>query len=89
VLVALRLDQRIENLALGVDGAPEVNHAPIDFQILRQDAKSHAVWTALAQTAAIIGPKWFTQRRTVSYETAIPLSASKSSTSRKLSVNLR
>ena len=25
------LDQHIQNLALGVDGAPQVNHAPIDF----------------------------------------------------------
>src|SRR5271166_3559424 len=33
VLVALGLDQHIQNLALGVDGAPQVNHAPIDFQI--------------------------------------------------------
>jgi hypothetical protein len=33
VLVALGLDQRIENLALGVDGAPQINHPPIDFQI--------------------------------------------------------
>ena len=28
VLVALGLDQHIQNLALGVDGAPQVNHAP-------------------------------------------------------------
>jgi hypothetical protein len=34
VLVALGLDQHIQNLALGVDGAPQVNHAPIDFQIV-------------------------------------------------------
>src|SRR5271169_474694 len=33
MLVALGLDQHIQNLALGVDGAPQVNHAPIDFQI--------------------------------------------------------
>ena len=33
VLVALGLDQHIQNLALGVDGAPQVDHAPIDFQI--------------------------------------------------------
>jgi len=41
------------------------------------------------KSAAIIGPKWFTQRRIVSYETAIPRSANKSSTSRKLKVNRR
>ena len=33
MLVALGLDQHIENLALGVDGAPQINHPPIDFQI--------------------------------------------------------
>ena len=33
VLAALGLDQHIQNLALGVDGAPEVN-----------DARSNAVW---------------------------------------------
>jgi hypothetical protein len=27
------LDQHIQNLALGVDGAPQTDHAPIDFQI--------------------------------------------------------
>jgi hypothetical protein len=32
-------------------------------------------------------PKWFTQRRTVSWYTKIPRSTSKSSTSRKLKVN--
>src|SRR5271170_2541619 len=33
MLVALGLDQHIENLALGVDGAPQINHPPIDFQM--------------------------------------------------------
>ncbi len=33
VLVALGLDQHIQNLAPGVDGAPQIDHAPIDFQI--------------------------------------------------------
>jgi hypothetical protein len=33
VPVALGLDQDFENLALGVDGAPQVDHPPIDFQI--------------------------------------------------------
>ena len=32
-LVALGLDRHIQNLALGVDGAPQIDHAPIDFQI--------------------------------------------------------
>jgi MFS family permease len=33
VLVALGLNQHIEDFAHGVDGAPQVNHPPIDFQI--------------------------------------------------------
>jgi hypothetical protein len=33
VPVAFGLDQHIKNLALGVDGAPKINHPPIDFQI--------------------------------------------------------
>ena len=32
-LVPFRLDQHIEDLALGVDGAPQIDHAAIDFQI--------------------------------------------------------
>jgi hypothetical protein len=33
MLVAFRLDQHIEDLALGVDGAPQVDHAAIDLEI--------------------------------------------------------
>ena len=33
MLVALGLNQHIENLALGVDGAPQIYHPPIDLQI--------------------------------------------------------
>ena len=33
VLVSLGLDQHIEDLALGVDGPPEVDHSAGDFQI--------------------------------------------------------
>jgi hypothetical protein len=32
-LIPFRLDQYIEDLALGVDGAPQIDHAAIDFQI--------------------------------------------------------
>ena len=50
-LLRFRLDRHIENLALGVDGAPEVNHAPIDFQIdfIKMPSRMR-FWTALAQT---------------------------------------
>jgi hypothetical protein len=33
MLVSLRLDQHIEDLTFSVDGAPEMNYPPIDFQI--------------------------------------------------------
>src|SRR5258708_24960095 len=33
MLVPFRLDQHIEDLALGIDGAPQVNHAAIDLEI--------------------------------------------------------
>ena len=62
-LVPPALDQHVEDLALGVDGAPQIDHAAIDFQICQ------VVWglgRRLRRSAAINGPKWFTQRRTVS-----------------------
>jgi hypothetical protein len=33
VLVSLRLNQHIEDLALSVDGPPEIDHTAVDFQI--------------------------------------------------------
>ena len=33
MLVSFRLDQHVEDLALGVDGAPKIDHPAIDFQI--------------------------------------------------------
>src|SRR5208282_6152121 len=33
VLISLGPDQHIEDLALGVDGPPEIDHAAVDFQI--------------------------------------------------------
>jgi len=50
VLVSLRLDQHIEDLALGVNSAPEIDHAAIDFQIdLVQMPDRMRFGTALAQ----------------------------------------
>src|SRR5437660_1620176 len=50
VLVALGLDQHIQNLALGVDSAPQVDHTPIDLQIdLVKMPDRIRSWTALAQ----------------------------------------
>ena len=43
----------------------------------------------LRKSAAIMGPKRFTQRRTVSSETAMPHSDNRPSTSRRLRVNRR
>jgi hypothetical protein len=31
--VPFRLDQHVEDLTLGIDGAPKIDHAAIDFQI--------------------------------------------------------
>jgi hypothetical protein len=33
VIVSLGLDQHIENLALSIDGSPQVDHSAVDFQI--------------------------------------------------------
>ena len=91
MLVSLGFDQHIENFALGVNGSPSIGPCGQRFSDrLRPDAKLRRVLgRRLRKSAAMIGPKRFTQRRTVSYETAIPRSANKSSTSRKLSVKRR
>jgi hypothetical protein len=82
------LDQHVEDLALGVDGAPQIDHPAIDFQIdFVQMPGRMGFGSAFAQVRCDIGPKWFPRRRTVSQETTIPRSANESSTSRKLSVN--
>jgi hypothetical protein len=48
-------------------GSPKVDHAAIDFQIdFRPDARLCGAWPGVYATAAIIGPKWFTQHRIVS-----------------------
>ena len=53
VLVSLRLDQHIEDLALGVNSAPEIDHAAIDFQIdLVQMPRGAGLWAALSQTGS-------------------------------------
>ena len=33
MIVSLGLDQHVEDLAFGVDGAPEIEHSAVDFQI--------------------------------------------------------
>ena len=58
MLVALGLDQHIENLALGVDGAPQINHPPIDFSIdFVKMPDRMRFWTALAQMRGDHRPK--------------------------------
>ena len=56
--VSLRLIQHICNLALGVDCAPDMDHAPVDFQIgfvqVRSLVRSGA---ALAQMSCDRRPK--------------------------------
>src|SRR5271166_4700245 len=49
-LVPFRLDQHIEDLALGVDGAPQINHAAIDLEIDFIEMPSRmGLWSAFAQ----------------------------------------
>ena len=66
-LVPPGLDQHIKNFALGVDGTPEVDQATVDLEIDFVEMPSR-MWLrpTFAKSAAILGPKWFTQRRTVS-----------------------
>src|SRR6202022_2856019 len=47
-LVPPSLDQHVEDLALGVDGAPQIDHPAIDFSDrFRPDAKSYGVWVGV------------------------------------------
>ena len=90
MFAAFSLDQHIEDFAFGIDGAPLMDRTAIDLQIdLIQMPDRGGLGRHLRKSAAIIGPKWFTRRRIVSQETAMPRSARKSSTSRKLRVNRR
>ncbi len=66
-LVPPGLDQHIKNFALGVDGAPEVDQAPIDLEIdLIEMPGCMRLRPAFAKIGRDLGSKWFTQRRTVS-----------------------
>ena len=66
-LVPFRLDQHVEDLTLGIGGAPKIDHAAIDFQIdLVEMPDGVRLRLRLRKSAAIMGPKWFTQRRTLS-----------------------
>src|SRR3984893_11393995 len=50
LFVPFRLDQDVEDLAFGIDGAPEIDHAAIDFQIdLVQMPSRMGLRAALAQ----------------------------------------
>ena len=65
-LVPFRLDQDVEDLALGIDGAPKIDHAAVDFQIdfvQMPDCVELRSGIAQVQSSARNGS---TQRRTVS-----------------------
>jgi len=66
-LVAYGLDENVKNFTLGVHGTPEVDQATVDLEIdLVEMQVVCGFGRRLRRSAAILGPKWFTQRRTVS-----------------------
>ena len=66
VLVSLGLDEHIEDFGLSVDGPPKETIQPSFSDNLVEMPSRMRLQTTLRRSAAIIGPKWFTQRRTVS-----------------------
>ena len=57
-LVPPALDQHIKHFALGIHGAPKIDHAAGDFQIdLIQMPNSVGLGLRLRRSAAIMGPK--------------------------------
>jgi hypothetical protein len=67
MLIPFRLYQHVEDLAFSVDSPPQLDHAAINLEIAA--SRCQIVWgfgLRLRKFAAIIGPKWFTQRRMVS-----------------------
>ena len=64
MLVPFQLDQDIEDLILGIDGAPQVNRAAIDLEIDFILVPAH-VWlgSVFTQVRCNQWPKWLTQRR--------------------------
>ena len=58
MLVALRLDEHTEDLALSVDGPPEIDHTSVDFQIdLVETASSACGGSAPTRSLAIFGTR--------------------------------
>jgi len=56
-----------QEFTLGVHGTPEVDQATVDLEIdLVECQVVCGFGRRLRRSAAILGPKWFTQRRTVS-----------------------
>ena len=58
MLIAFRLNQHVENLAFGVDGAPQVDHTAINLEVdLVQMPGRVGLWSALAQVRGDHGPE--------------------------------
>ena len=56
-LISPGLDQHVKNFTLGVDGAPQIDHAAIDFQIDFVEMPScRGLGRRLRRSAAIFGP---------------------------------
>ena len=67
MFVSPGLDQNVEHFALGIHGAPEVDQATIDLEIdFVEMPDGMRFRPAFAKIGRDLGPKWFTQRRTVS-----------------------
>jgi hypothetical protein len=82
------LDQHVEDLALGVDGAPQTDHPAIDFQIdFVQMPSRMGLEPAFAQVRCDHRPKMVHTASDGLIGDHDPAFANKSSTSRKLSVN--
>ncbi len=88
MLVSLGLDQHVEDLAFGVDGAPEIERSAVDFQIdLVKTPGRVRLGPALSQVRCVERPEIIHPASDCLVGDPNPGSASKSSTSRQLSVN--
>jgi len=89
-LFPLGLDQDVQNLSFAIDGAPDIDQASIDLQIdLVEMPDRVRSWSTVAQICSDLWPEMIDPScHGLMRDHDPPRSASKSSTSRKLKVNL-